>query len=247
MNELLKKLGLNHKEAKAFLKLMELGAQPVSAWAKQCGVPRPTMYLVLESLKAKRLIEVFERFGITYARTLAAAELENVLNQQAAELEQTRSLLKQSLPELEKLENRLSLTPTVKFHEGAKAVAQMYEQIISQGHKEFCAMFSPEALKTALPKYFDLIPEQLVKRKTKMREIITDSITGRQYQESHQSKQHLIKRFPAGVDFPADTILVPNQVFLIAYGQNQITATEINSSAIYQAQKTIFEELWRQY
>jgi len=94
MNHLLKKLGLNTKEATAFLKLMELGAQPISNWAKQCSIPRPTMYLVLESLKEKKLIEVFGRFGITYAKAVAAADLEKVIDQKAREVEQTRSLLK---------------------------------------------------------------------------------------------------------------------------------------------------------
>jgi len=53
--------------------------------------------------------------------------------------------------------------------------------------------------------------------------------------------------FPKNIEFPADTILVNNQVFLIAYGDNQVTATEINSPAIYQAQKALFEELWNKY
>ena len=247
MNHLLKKLGLNTKEATAFLKLMELGAQPISNWAKQCSIPRPTMYLVLESLKEKKLIEVFGRFGITYAKAVAAADLEKVIDQKAREVEQTRSLLKQSLPALEKLENRLSLTPTVRFHEGKNAVAHMYENIISQVENEFYAIFSPELLQKLLPKYVDEYPSKLKKRSVNAQEIVTNTKLGQTYQKQYQSNNHKIKLFPKNIEFPADTILVNNQVFLIAYGDNQVTATEINSPAIYQAQKALFEELWNKY
>ena len=70
MQQLFACLGLSSKETQTFLKLLELGAQPVSVIAKHVGVPRSTMYFILERLRVIGLVEEFERSGIRYAKSV---------------------------------------------------------------------------------------------------------------------------------------------------------------------------------
>ena len=54
MQEIFTRLGLSAKETQTFLKLLELGAQPVSVVAKHVGIPRSTMYFIVDQLKKEK-------------------------------------------------------------------------------------------------------------------------------------------------------------------------------------------------
>ncbi|MFA6529197.1 MAG: helix-turn-helix domain-containing protein, partial [Candidatus Gracilibacteria bacterium] len=127
MKELFESLGAGEKEMQAFLKMLELGAQPISIIAKFVGVPRSSMYVILDRLKALHLVEEFEQKNIKYVRCIPVENLKNILESKEKQLEQTLVMLGKKLPELENLENRLSITPKVKFHEGKEGVMQVYE------------------------------------------------------------------------------------------------------------------------
>lgn len=122
----------------------------------------------------------------------------------------------------------------------------MYEQIITQAEGQLFAIFSPHLLKQNLPKYLDPFPARLKNKQVHLKELITDSTDGQSYAKTNQSKLHHIKILPAKTKFPADTILSNNEVFLVAYGEGQVSGTQISSPEIYQSQMVLFEALWAQ-
>lgn len=248
MKKLFKKFGLNGKEIDVFLKLLELGSQSVSILAKSCKIPRPTMYLILEKLKKKSMILEFEKFGIKYAKAVSPKDLFLVLERKKYEIEETRKILKNSIPELEKLENKLSITPKVRFYEGIKEVEKIYENIIQEKNK-FYAFFNPEFVKKFMPKYYLKIPENIKKHDRKSQEILIDCNAAQEYFKKFNSKNHQIKIFPKNINFPSDTIITDEKIFMIAYDNNlnYISATEIWSKPLAQTQKVIFDELWDKY
>ncbi|MFA5842253.1 MAG: helix-turn-helix domain-containing protein [Candidatus Gracilibacteria bacterium] len=243
MYALFKALGLNDKEIQTFLKLLELGAQPISIVAKAVGIPRPSMYVVLGRLKTFQLIEEFEQRGVKYVKTIPVRDIELLIRSQERQLGQTRQMFLASLPDLESLENRISITPRVQSYDGKKACMKFYEQVAKA--KEFWAFFSPVPVKKYMPEYVYQLAELIKKAKGHAKEILVDSEEARDYQKKFSAAHHEIKILPQGSVFDADILLTPLKLYLISYGENQVNGTEITSPAIVGAHRVIFDQLWQ--
>src|SRR3989339_256391 len=185
MKSLFRQLGINDKEMYAFLKLLELGAQPASVIAKHAGVPRSTMYLILDDLKKNHLIEEFNRANIKYFKCIPVKDIENILLAKIKMLENTLDILKNHMDELEALENRLSITPKVKFFEGKEAVMKVYEEVLKEN--EFLAFFNPYLVKKCMPEYHFKIPEALKLTGGKAKELLIACEEAREYKKLFNS------------------------------------------------------------
>ncbi len=242
MQNLFKRLGLSGKEIDTFLKLLELGAQPVSVIAKHVGIPRSSMYLVLKDLKKSGLIEEFERAGILYAKCIPVKNIADVIKTKERRLHQTLDVLEEKLPELTALENKLSITPLVKFYEGKKAVMKMYELVLNE--KGFVAIFNPDLVKRLMPEYHFKIPESIRENKSQVRELMVDCVAAREYKKRFNSKNHKIKIFSKNVSFASDTIICPEKIYMVSYGEKEVSATEIHNQSLAETQKVLFDQLW---
>ncbi len=186
LNSLFSKLGATEKETKAYLKLLEIGANPVSSIAKLLGIPRSTMYLILERLKSIQLVDHFERNGIKYVRAIEPKEIINILDTKENEIIQAKKEFKSRLEELEKLSSKLSITPTVVFFEGKESTMRMYEEILSK--ESFDAFFNPEIVKSAMPEYHFKIGETIEKEEKPVRELLVDCPDAIEYKKNLRQK-----------------------------------------------------------
>ncbi len=242
MDALFARLGLTRKETDIFLKLLTLGAQPVSIVAKHAGVPRSSMYFVIDRLKDRRLVETFERKGITYVKCIPVRDIADVLKAEERTIAQTLHLLEEKLPELMTLENTLSVTPKVTFSEGKDAVMKMYASLVRE--RDFYSLFNQEILQTVIPEYRTLIPDILKENAGSAKELIVHGDAAQAYQKEFQSKRHQIKLLPKHVTFLSDCILCRDRMCMITYGENQVAAIEIFSSTVVQTHRAVFETLW---
>lgn len=92
----LQALGLNEKEARAYLALLDLKKAGVLAIAKRAGIKRPTAYHVLESLKAKRLVSSTMFREVKDYRALPTSTLKSYIRKQ-------RTIVQAELPVMQKL------------------------------------------------------------------------------------------------------------------------------------------------
>lgn len=243
INQLFERLGLTAKETSTFLTLLELGAQPVSVIAKHVGVPRSTMYLILESLKKAQLITEFKRSGIRYSKAISVREISDILEMKKRSIGQTEMLLKAHFLELESLESKLSITPHIKFFEGKEAVLLMYEAFLRE--KTFVAFFNPDLVKKLTPEYHYRIPESIKKKGQKVRELLINSKEAHYYKQQYETKLHQVKILPKTVRFESDTIICPEKIYMISYGEKDLSAIEIYNASLAATQKAFFDELWK--
>ncbi len=242
MKALFDQLGLKPKERETFLRLLELGAQPVSIIAKHMTIPRPSMYLILDSLSKKGLVEEFDRDKVKYAKCIPVKNMASIIDARKKALDATANLLATKIPELESLENKLSITPKMRFLEGKEGVRRMYEQVLKEG--EFWAFFNPDMVKKIMPEYHDKIPQSIRENSGKAREMLVDSPEAREYQKNYSSKNHEIKLLPKGAQFHSDIIIAGDKIYMIAFGEKQISATEILSPPLVETQKALFSLIW---
>ncbi|MBI2639260.1 hypothetical protein HYW83_06785 [Candidatus Peregrinibacteria bacterium] len=235
-------LGLRDKEIQAFLKMLPLGSQAVSVMAKYVGIPRSSMYEMLARLKRLGVIDEWERNGVTYVKCIPVDSLPDLLKTRGHQIEQALENIQAQLPKLEQLENKLSITPKVKFYEGKREVMKIYETVLKE--KEFYAAFNPSLVKHRMPEYYLRIGEELRKKNGRAKELVVDCKEGRAYQKHFASKLHNVKILPHHVQFPSDTIIGEHTIFMIAYGENEICATEIVNPSLAQTQRALFELVW---
>lgn len=223
--------------------MLELGAQPVSVIAKYVGVPRSSMYVIMERLKKLHLVEEFERTGITYTRAISVNSIPGILKARERQIEHTLEMLEAKLPELAALENKLSITPQVKFLEGREASMTMYEEILRE--KDLYAAFNPGLMKKSMPEYYHKVAETLMEKQGTAKELLVDSQEAKKYKQKFSSSKHLIKILPPGVFFSSDIVICEQKIYMISYGENNVSATEVINSALALTQRVLFEELWK--
>lgn len=242
MDQLFSQLGLTKKERGAYLKLLELGAQPISILAKHSSLPRSSMYVLVDRLKQSGLIEEFQRAGIKYIKCIPVEEIKNLLKLKEEALKTTQALLLENLPSLKKLENRSTIVPKIKIYEGKEEVKKIYEEVLKE--ESFQAYFNPDAVLKHLPKYYLGIAESIKKNKNKAQEIVTHSQKGLEYKKLFNSTNHKIKILKKGITFDTDTIITKEKVFMILYDDQEISGIEIWSKALSKTQSTTFQYMW---
>lgn len=242
MKELFKNLGASEKEAETFLKLLELGAQPASVIARHTTTPRSTMYLILENLKKLSLIEEFSRAKIKYFKCIRVKDLPDVIKAKENNLKHTAELLSSSLLALESIENKLSITPKIKFYEGKEEVMKMYEEVLKE--KSFCAIFNSHVDNPIMEIYLRKVPEIVKKEKINARELIVDGPKAKKYKKECTSKNHKIKILPKQMKFDSDNFILNDRVYMVSYDAKDVSAVKIESVAQASTQKALFEQLW---
>jgi sugar-specific transcriptional regulator TrmB len=242
INPLFRKLGANDKETKAYLKLLEIGANPVSSLAKLLNIPRSTMYLTLDHLKDLQLVDHFERNGIKYVKAIQPKEIISLLESKENEIIQTKKDFQSHLQELESLTSRLSITPTVVFFEGKDSTMRLYEEILSK--ESFDAFFNPEIVKAAMPEYHYKIGETIEEGHKHVRELLINCPDAIEYKEKFENEKHKIKILPEGTAFTSDTIITNDTIYMISYSDKDISATKIVNTSLASTQRQMFELLW---
>ncbi len=128
--EQLNTLGLNGRQAKVYLALLQLGSAGAIEIAKTTGLKHPTVYDVLDVLKEKRLIS--ESFA--GGRKLFSAEDPERLRW--VEEARSRTLLA-LLPDLQALYRGGESRPRVRFYEGDKGLQIVDEELLEVKSKEY--------------------------------------------------------------------------------------------------------------
>lgn len=245
MKDLFVNLGATETQMQTYLKLLELGAQPASVIARHVGVPRTTMYLILEDLKKLGLVEEFERARIKFFKSISANKIKDLIEAKESKLQYTKKLLENNLSGLINLENKLSITPKVKFYEGRDAVMKLYEDVLKESN--YYAFFNPEVKNPIMEIYFDKIGKAICKNKLKVKDFVVDCKKGREYARKFNTAYHQIKVLPGEASFDADNIICRDKIYMISYGEKEVSGVEVFSESLAKSYMVMFEELWKRF
>ena len=242
MDNLFIQLGLTKKESKIFLELISLGASPVSIWAKNSGINRSSMYIILERFLVEGLVTTFTHKGILHVQAVPMAEIPALLYDKETMVKKTRDFFISNLPDLQKLEKTHNIKPKVRFFEGKSRVETMYEEVIKE--KSFKAFFHPERVKASMPEYFHKIPQALKSNGGKAKELLIRCKEAEEYISLYQSDNHQIALLPRAITFSSDTIITQQKIYLVGYSASDVIATEIWNEELAQTQSILFDMIW---
>ncbi|MFA6973927.1 MAG: helix-turn-helix domain-containing protein [Parcubacteria group bacterium] len=234
LNKSLEYLGLNQKQAKVYLALLQMGSGSVPGISIKAGTKRPTTYLLLEELRMKGLATLLPK----KKKAVYTAESPKKLLEEQREREE---VIKGSLPELLAIYNSQKEKPKVTYYQGVENIVKLYDDIFQE--KDILLYGSigsiiPEVM-TQVEKYLGKIK----KEKVRVREVLQADEKSVEYAEQNASENHQIKIAPNNFLFPTDNMIFGNKVAIITYKDTPM-AVVIESSDVVATYKSLFEIAW---
>ena len=234
LHSVLEYLGLNQKQAKVYLALLQMGSGSVPAISIKAGTKRPTTYLLLEELRMKGLATLLPK----KKKAVYTAESPQKLKEEQREKEE---MIKDNLPELLAIYNSQKEKPKVTFYQGEENIVNLYNKEIFK-EKELDIYGSIEVISSV----FDKIEYNLKKfeeQDTKIRELLQSDEKSIEYSKKYFSENHQVKIASPKLKFPTDNIIFGNKLAIFSYKDTPM-AVVIESSDVVTTYKSMFEIIW---
>lgn len=232
--EVLEDYGLDEKEAKVYLALLELGASTVQPVAQKAGIIRPNCYLVLDDLIKKGLVSYFEKNG----RRRYVAEDPQVLSRV---MRDRWTKVNELLPELRSLYNATPHKPKVRFYEGKQEVRELYEQLVNT--KAYDNIYSPEFVAGMWGEYSPELGRRVAANGVKVRELIATTSGPVAYSKYFKKPLQEIRYWPGAKPLSSDLILFENKLAIVSY-DTDIHTIVIEGSGIVDTVQAMFDFMW---
>jgi len=235
-----KKLGLNDKEIKIYLALLEYGAISVRGLANITNINRGTVYDVLKNLQNIGLVSFFHQ---KTKQQFVAEDPEKLLKfteDREREILKTKEDLKNIIPELNSLTQKGVSKPVTKFYEGKSGIKSILEDILEFQEKDdeyyiYSATNSSDDINQAYPNF----TKDRIRKKIKVKAISLaegGKLSG------------LDERKWLGTNDESATFIIIYQnkcAFISRDLRNNPVGVIIENTMIYETQKIIFLQLWR--
>jgi sugar-specific transcriptional regulator TrmB len=232
----LQNLGLEEKETKIYLALLELGSGTIQEIAHKSKVNRTNVYNFIGSMKDKGIIsEVLEDNKI-----ILIPENPNVLVKRA---EKNYQEIKNTLPELMSIFNLPGNKPKVKFYEGLEGLKKAYNEMLESGEKTIYGFSDYKKMLEAIPEDWAWnFPERRKKNKITFYCIAKNDEWGRKVQAKDQ-EQLRETRLADKVQFDTEINIYGNKVAMMSF-RRPYSAVIIEDRAIAMSMKSIWQGWW---
>ena len=236
LSEVLEKIGLNEKEARVYLALLELGTASVQGTAWKAGIKRPTTYLVLDELRQKGLVSVVPQAK----KRLFQAESPEIL---ISELGRKEELVKRFLPHLQAIFNAKKEKPQVQLFEGQIGVKKVYDKILAAKEVRFFATIRDFI--SFYPEFADNLKTKAKQGFIRVKEILSQNPVDIAFAKTVSHDEFYQHRFtPSENEFLTDNVVFDDSVAFFSYQPNMF-AVMITSKGINQSLRVLFEMAWK--
>lgn len=237
---LLKRIGLDEKEAEVYLAVLSLKTARASVIAKAAKQARSNTYLLLRSLAEKGLVSEVERGKVIHFIAEPPQRLKDYVEERERELKSLEPLIDGILPILSGLTKPLTGKPRVTMLKGREGMRQIYRDAL---HQDIFGIFNTESMYKA----FDgNIVTQVLGKKPNMRgrDLLVHNATAKKYlKEIPPTEDYLVRLLPAGTTFETDTMVYGETMVILAYDEEQ-TIIRIENQHIADAFRAWFNVLW---
>lgn len=236
IQDTLQSFGLEEKEKKIYLALLELGDSTVLQVSRKSGVKRPTAYLVLRSLEEKGFISRV----LQDKKTVYSPQHPQKL---ITEAELRLKELRETVPQLETLMQKEG-KPRVTIYEGKIQLDRAYDEaFLVKG--EILFISNSKVSLELFAKSFNKLQYKIFSPEFRFREIVDESQESRAYAQKVSGPYREIRFIPKELlPFETDIGIFGNNALITSVKKEYFTI-RIESEEIAQAFRTIFELMWR--
>ncbi len=243
MEETLTNLGLNKKEVKFYLALLQTPQQTPANLAKSLGETRVNSYAILESLQRKGLVIKKEASNKYVFAAENPTKLKELLNQKAQEVNDTQKQLQATLPSLISQYKIAQNKPGVLYLEGVDNLKLIYDDIVNDQ--------SDLAVFPALPTYEQANVRALIQASIKRQKkagihtrVLFEEATRSVHDVKALARNNIQVRFWEAEPQRAQILIFGNQVAITTFDDG-VFSTVITDETISKTLLMIFDETWR--
>jgi sugar-specific transcriptional regulator TrmB len=236
LEEILIKGGLDEKEAKVYLALLDLGNEKVHAIAKKAEIKRPTAYVVLEQLYAKNfVIKTYHNKKAFYS-----AEKPDIL---LRALKEKQNLLEEALPLLQARMSSSKIKPKIRIYEGRRGIEQVYDEMMGVavvnlfGSRRY---LSEETFGNLESKLKNIIKSKDIY----VRDLQTDDPKDLDFSFAAQGKNYEARIVPKELGLYIDGGIYDDNVAIISI-KKELFAVVIESKEVADTFRSLFELAWK--
>ncbi len=238
IKEALKNLGLNEKEAKVYITLLEIGQTTAYKIAEKSGLKRPTVYVVLDELRMKGLV-----LKIPHAKKqlFTAKGSEEFFREAEERLQTAKSILPQILA-ITAGEKK----PKTLYFEGMSGVQEILNYGLEKmAGKEFAGFYAH--WKEDVPKEVFEIAEKyngkLKQMKIGIRGVAPEHPSLEYYRERDKEYGRNIKTVPYNI-YSAPISIDIGTDFIRLIDPTTLQGVVIENKSIAETMRQIFEMVW---
>lgn len=232
LRKVLGDLGLNQKEVKVYLALLELSEALPSVIAKMAAIKRPTTYLILDQLKSKGLVSRVKKGAYFYFQPITPHFLVE---------DQYRKLtnIEEALPELLSLHDKYAVRPYVSIFEGENGLISIMQDTLSTSTDILTWADVSLATQTVLKDYYPSYIKEKVKRNIWNRGIVVDEKFGRAYQSRGDLELRELYLIPKE-DYPFKNEINIYDDKMVIISHKDLIGVVIQNKSIADTQRSIF-------
>ncbi len=239
----LKSIGLAEKEMRVLLVLLENGPMYAAAIAKAAKLNRTTTYGLLKELSEKGLASSIDKKGTIRFQSIDPELLPSYIERRQKDLEESKRLVEEALPQIALLRSRGAVLPKVQFFEGKKGIEQAYEDTLVNNKSGVLHEVSGiDGVYTHLdPAFVKYYAEKRTKLGIHSTYITPDSPIARKQKEDDKKYLRSAKFIPAKFSFNSEIAVYDNKVGMFSYALENPVAILIEDETLAKTMRTIFD------
>lgn len=230
--------GLDEHESQVYLTTFELKRPTPLRIAEHIGMPRPTVYRILESLVKKGLMGVV----VEGKRRVFVPEKPSVIIHR---LKLQASAIQNLLPDFEALYAIYRGRPKIRLFDGREGMKRVCDDILITNAKELLSFSSVTNLFAFLPDYFPAFVKKRIQKKIRARVLALPSPKAMERKRLGAKELREVRFLPQGFPFVFDglTFIYGDRVAFMSFRGDQ-NAVIIEHPELANVQRALFEAAW---
>ncbi|UZE93617.1 MAG: hypothetical protein IB618_02480 [Candidatus Pacearchaeota archaeon] len=236
--DILKEVGLNDKEIKVYLRLLELGQSPILRLAEITGINRTSLYDILEALLKKGIVGYTI---IEHIKQFYASDPKILLEQ----LKEKEKKLQQILPKLKEKQKIIGKKPLVEFYEGKKGIDVVHLDVLKE--KQEILAYGSFTIINKLLQYQGIdFRKKRISKKIKLRGISDSSILDiKMWKKPAYRRLTQVRILEELKELPTWTHIYSDKVAILSFQKENFIGIIIHDKAVNLTQRFIFEQFWK--
>jgi predicted transcriptional regulator len=233
----LKEIGLNDKESRVYIALLELEDALVSEIAAKAKINRSLLYTILSSLAKKGIVTYILKNNVRYYR---AAEPQKIL----AMMKEKEKILNSIMPDLIALHKPRKARPIVEVLEGREGLKTIMNDVLRQ-RKEWFAFNVPGKGPATLGTTVHSFQNERQKRGIKLNAIVMKTKQGIKRGKQFAAMKHSKARYmPETFASPASNWIYGDRSVILFWYKESPFAIRIIDKELADSYKNHFKALW---
>ena len=235
--EKLKQIGLNEKESKVYIELLQAGDSLVSKIAERTKINRSLLYTVLLNLANKGIVTYIIKNNVRYYR---AAEPNKILSM----LKEKEKIFESILPDLTELHKPRTKKPIIEILEGKEGIKTILNDVL-RIKQEWFAFNVPGKGPEILGSTVHAFEKERQKEKITLNVICVKTEEGiKRGKEFSQMKYTHVKYAPRPYESPASNWVYGDRIVIIFWYKEFPFAVRIIDKNLAESYKNHFKTLW---